>query len=121
MRMPLKLIPQPFIDRYELQAKAKNGYVYIEIQEGMYGLPQAGILANKLLKQRLSDEGYHEQPHTPGLFRHIEKDVYFTLVVDDLGIKYGTRDDIDHLLGVLKKHTLISKWIGRANFVLASR
>ena len=58
----------------------------------MYGLSQAGILANKLLKQRLSDEGYHEQPHTPGLFRHEEKDIYFTLVVDDIGIKYGTRD-----------------------------
>ena len=53
----------------------------------MYGLQQAGILDNKLLKQRLSDEGYHEQPHTPGLFRHDKKDVYFTLVVDDLGIK----------------------------------
>ena len=72
----------------------------------MYGLPQDGIriLANKLLKQRLSDEGYHDQPHTPGLFRHEEKDIYFTLVVDDLGIKYGTRDEIDHLLGVLKNH-----------------
>ena len=104
MRMPLKLIPQPFIDQYNLQAKAKNGYVYIEIQKGMYGLPQTGILANKLLKQRLSDEGYHEQPHTPGLFRHEEKDIYFTLVVDDLGIKYGTCNDIDHLLGVLKNH-----------------
>ena len=64
MRMPLKLIPQPFIDQYDLQAKAKNGYVYIEIQKGMYGLPQAGILANKLLKHHLSDEGYHKQQHT---------------------------------------------------------
>jgi hypothetical protein len=25
-------------------------------------------------------------------------------VADDLGIKYGTRDDIDRLLGVLKQH-----------------
>jgi len=36
--------------------------------------------------------------------RHEEKYIYFTLVVDDLGIKYDTRDDIDHLLGVLKNH-----------------
>jgi len=63
----------------------------------MYGLPQAGILANKLLKQHLSDAGYHEQPHTTGLFRHEEKDIYFTLVVDDLGIACN---NIDHLLGV---------------------
>jgi len=101
--MPLKIIPQIFIDQYNLQAEAKNGYVYIKIQKGMYGLPQSGILANKLLKQRLSDEGYHEQPHTPGLFRHEEKDIYFTLaVVDDLGIKYC--NDIDHLLSVLKNN-----------------
>ena len=65
MCMPLKLILQPFIDQYNLQAKTKNGYVYIEIQKGMYGLPQAEILANKLLKQRLSEEGYHKQtPHS---------------------------------------------------------
>ena len=44
MRMPIKLIPQEFIEMYDLTAKVKNGYVYIEIQKGMYGLPQAGIL-----------------------------------------------------------------------------
>ena len=53
MIMPIKLIPQEFIDRYDLTTKVKNGYVYIEIQKGVYGLPQAGILANKLLKTDL--------------------------------------------------------------------
>jgi hypothetical protein len=28
----------------------EHGYVYAEINKGMYGLPQAGILANKLWK-----------------------------------------------------------------------
>jgi hypothetical protein len=28
---------------------AVDGKVYIEIQKGMYGLPQAGIVANELL------------------------------------------------------------------------
>jgi hypothetical protein len=32
----------------------------------MYGLPQAGILANKLLKKHLAKYGYFEQSHTPG-------------------------------------------------------
>ena len=31
MRMPIKLIPQEFIDMYDLTTKVKNGYVYIEI------------------------------------------------------------------------------------------
>ena len=50
MRTPIKLIPQEFIDLYDLARKVKNGYIYTEISRGMYGLPQSGILANKLLK-----------------------------------------------------------------------
>ena len=58
MHMPIKLIPQAFIEQYNLQPKLKIGYAYIEIWRGMYGLPQSGILADKLLKQRLNDDGY---------------------------------------------------------------
>ena len=32
MRMPINLIPQEFIDLYDLAPKVKNGYVYMEIQ-----------------------------------------------------------------------------------------
>jgi hypothetical protein len=34
------------IDKYDLIELAQDGKVYIEIQKGMYGLPQAGILTN---------------------------------------------------------------------------
>ncbi len=54
MKMPLSLFPQDIIDHYGLLDKALNGYIYIEICKGIYGLPQAGILANKLLKKRLA-------------------------------------------------------------------
>ena len=47
MRMPIDLIPQAFIDAYNLQPKIKNGYVYMGIVWGLYGLPQACILAKK--------------------------------------------------------------------------
>jgi hypothetical protein len=53
MQMTLELFPDDIIQHYNLQGKALNGYVYMEIQHGMYGLPQAGILANKLLRKRL--------------------------------------------------------------------
>ena len=46
------------MDLYELYNKVKGGYIYMEIQMGMYGLPQSGILVNKLLKERLSEHGY---------------------------------------------------------------
>jgi hypothetical protein len=70
MKMPLSLIPQDIIKHYGLLDKVLNGYVYMEIRMGMYSLPQAGILANKLLKKCLAKHGSYEQPHTPGLWRH---------------------------------------------------
>lgn len=103
MRMPIDLIPDDFAAAYDLKAKAKGGYVYMEIQKGMYGLPQAGILANKLLKERLGKFGYYELPHTPGLWTHTSRPITFTLVVDDFGIKYVGREHLDHLLNAIKK------------------
>ena len=49
MHIPVKLIPIEFANMYDLHTKVKDGHVYIQIEKGMYGLPQAGILANKQL------------------------------------------------------------------------
>ena len=51
MRIRIEHIPDEIIQEYNLQAITVNGWVYLEIRKGMYGLPQAGILANKLLKK----------------------------------------------------------------------
>ena len=59
----------------------------MKISRGIYGLPQLGILANKLMKNRPAKQKYHDLPHTPGLFRHKTRQIWFTLVVDDFGIK----------------------------------
>ena len=46
MRMKLKMFPDDVIEEYNLCDKVEpNGYVYIEVRKGMYGLPQAGLLA----------------------------------------------------------------------------
>ena len=74
----------------------------IEIHRGMYSLPQAGILANKQLQSYLRTQGYHQVKHTHGLFRHVIRDISFTLVVDDFEIKYRSRADLDHLLSTIK-------------------
>ena len=70
---------------------------------GMYGLPQAGILANKYLKKNLAKDGYLDLPHTPGLWKHKTRDIAFSLVVDDFGIKYTRKEDADHLIEAIKK------------------
>ena len=85
----------------------------MEIQKGVYGLPQAGILANKLLRKRLAKHGYFELPHTPGLWRHIARPVWFTLVVDDFGIKYIGEEHAKHLLNALHSNfTIKTDWTG---------
>ncbi len=60
--MPIALFPTDIIEHYRLNEKVLGGYVYMEIRKGTYGLPQAGILANKLLKERLARHGYLNNP-----------------------------------------------------------
>ena len=82
----------------------ENGHVYIEISKGVYRLPQAGILANDLLKKRLLPHGYYKCAHTPGLWHHISNSVCFTSRVDDFGVECKMKEDVEHLTGALKPH-----------------
>jgi hypothetical protein len=66
MRLPIAIIPEEIIQRYQLLLLIHNGFVYMEIRKGMYGLAQACILANKLLVKRLAIHGYAPTIHTPG-------------------------------------------------------
>jgi len=105
MKMPLTLFPTDIIEYYKLIDKALDEYIYMEIRKGMYGLPQAGILANKLLKERLARHGCFEQPHTSGLWKHVSHPVWFNLCVDDFGIKYIGREHLEHLYNLQRKET----------------
>ena len=102
MRIPIEIIPQEFIDLYQLQNKIKNGFVYFEIIRGMYGLPESGSLAKQLLKEWLEEHGYTKVDHTPGLFKHENRPIWFTLTVDDLGGEYVGEEHASNLMDVLK-------------------
>ena len=68
MRLKLADMPEDVIAHYNLNDIATpDGFIYCEIQKGMYGLPQAGIIAQQLLEQRLEKEGYCQSTTTPGL------------------------------------------------------
>ena len=69
----------------------------------MYGLPQAGIIANQLLTKRLEPHGYFQCRHTPGLWKHKWRPILFSLVVDDFGIKYVGKQHADHLIQVIEQ------------------
>ena len=114
MRLPIQIIPQEIIDEYSLMPIVHNGYVYLEIRRGMYGLPQVGIIANQLLTARLAPAGYYQCRHTQGLWRHKWRPILFSLVVDDFGVKYVGRQHADHLNAAIEKHYEYSKdWEGQ--------
>ena len=103
MRINLQHIPQDVINKYGMSTYAHNGAVIVRVDKGIYGLPQAGILAQDRLVKHLASHGYHQAKHTPCLFKHESNSVAFTLVVDDFGIKYTREADADHLMSTLRK------------------
>ncbi len=74
----------------------------------MYGIPQAGILANQLLKKSLATKGCYQCQHTLGLWHHIWQNITFCLVVDDFGIKVTNMHNMDHLVNALKEHYTVA-------------
>eukprot|EP00804_Cyclotella_cryptica_P000699 CCRYP_000983-RA/>CCRYP_000983-RA protein AED:0.36 eAED:0.37 QI:0/0/0/1/1/1/5/0/509 len=114
MKMPLALFPDHIRAQYNLDKHAIHGFVYLELRGAIYGLPQAGTLANKLLRKRLAPHGYYEVAHTPGLWRHVTRPISFTLVVDDFGVKYVGQEHAEHLINVLKEnYTMSIDWDGK--------
>lgn len=92
------MIPQEIIDEYNLSTIIKdNEWCYAKIYKAMYWLKEAGYFANVELKQILAKEGYNSSQFTPGLFMHKTRDIVFSLVVDDFGVKYTNKEDIKHL------------------------
>jgi hypothetical protein len=66
MSIPIKLISQEIIAEYNLLLSlVSDGHVYVEVQTGMYGVPQVDILANQLLaRRRQAIHGYHQTKFT---------------------------------------------------------
>jgi hypothetical protein len=82
----------------------------------MYGLPQAGILANKLLQDRLTNFDYYKAATAPRLWCHKWHPVMFALIADDFTIKYVGDAHLDHFRHALKKHYEISEEIDGTRF-----
>ena len=113
MRIPVKYIPEDIMYQYNLAGLIVNNHVLVEIKKVMYGLPQAGLIAQEILNIHLAASSYTPSRHTLGLYTHNRRKTTFTLVVDDFGIKYHHKHDALHLLEVLKKkYTITTDWKG---------
>ena len=69
----------------------------------MYGIPEAGRLANELLTERLKTFGYIERVHNPAYWKHMWKPIKWTLIVNDLGVQYTDKQYITELLKIMSK------------------
>jgi hypothetical protein len=114
MHMLLSRFLEEIVNKYNLTALAVDGWVYIEIIKGMYGLKQAGLLANQLLQKRVSPFGYYPARHTQGMWLHNTRSIAFSLIVDDFTVKYVGKPHVDHLRdALLRSYELTTDWEGK--------
>ena len=112
IRIPIRMIPHKTMDTHTLRSFIDHQSILFEVTKGLYGLPQAGLLAQQRLIAHFAIHGYHET-RTPRLFRHVSNGTDFTLVVDDFGIKYSTKQGAQHLIDTLRLLYIIKiDWTG---------
>jgi hypothetical protein len=104
MQILLASFPIWIVEQYDLKKHVLNEFVHLEMRRAIWGLPQAGILANKQLRRKSAPFGYYECINTPGLWYHISRPISFTLVVDDFGVKYVGQEHSDHLIASISEH-----------------
>ena len=108
MRVAFDNIPIEIVEQYKLQKLVHAGGIYMEIRTGMSGSKQAGKVANDRLVEHLTKYGYSPVPQAPALWRHHNRDITFTLCVNNFGVKYTNKPDVEHLLNALHNLCTIS-------------
>jgi hypothetical protein len=79
----------------------------------VYGLKQAGLLANQLLQKRLKPFGYYPVIQTSVLWLHNTKLTAFSLLVYYFVVTYVTKADAHHLRNALLQHyEITTDWDG---------
>jgi hypothetical protein len=79
-RIKIDNFPEDVIEKYILKGKADNkGFVILCVEKGMYGLPYAEIIAQKLLEERLELHRYTQSDKTPAFWSHKWRPISFTL------------------------------------------
>ena len=115
-------IGDELIDLYNLReyivTTAKGRIIYFKVVKCLYGHPASGRLSFLKLKGILEEGGFYEDLEVDCLFKHRTRNIMFTLIVDDMGIKYAKQEDLDYLVSIIEPHWKLkvdltgSKFIG---------
>ena len=88
--------------------------MHVDILQGMYVLPQSGLISQQLIEKRMNKQGYQQREITLGFWTHDWRLICLSLCVDDFGIKYVGKQHAGHLMTVLREHYKISRdWKGK--------
>ena len=87
---------------------ADKGSIHIQANCGMYGLPQAGLLANELLEKRLNKRGHRQSKLVPGFWTQEWRLDHFTLVVNNFGVKYVGKEHAIHLNNTIEENYTVT-------------
>jgi hypothetical protein len=114
MRIHISQIPQESLEKYVTPNLIQDDHVLAEISKGIYGLKQAGLLAQQRLVYHLAEHNYFPISTTsPCIFKHKTRDLVFSLVVDDFGVKYKEKCDVQELLMTLRLLYVVKEdWSG---------
>ena len=71
MRIHSKYFPTYIRYQYKIDGLIEaDGYVYIKLIKGIYGLKQASIIAYNKIISHMDTHGYYPVPFTTGLWAH---------------------------------------------------
>jgi hypothetical protein len=113
VRIPLKLIPDATMIKYNLYEYVHKDYVMFEIVKGVYGLPQASKISQDRLIAHLATKDYTQDPLVPCILKHRTNGNEFSLVVDDFGVKILSDEGAHQLIDSLKElYEIKVDWTG---------
>ena len=115
MRIHRRDLPHETLLKYKDSLIFDGDFAMVEVTKSIYGLKQAGIIAQRRLIDLLARHNYNQAPNTRGLFTHATRPIAFSLVVDDFGVKYRDKADVEDLLRVLRlAYAVKEDWTGDA-------
>ena len=115
MKIPFNKFPEDTKQHYNLHnLVSHDGYIFVKIKKAMYGLKQAAVLAYHHIKKTLEPHGYYPVLGTTGLWKHKTRPLTFCLFVDDFGIKYFNKHDVEHLFDKISSiYNYTTDWDGK--------
>ena len=115
MRIHFKYFMEDMRNKYDIDnIIAPDGYVYWRIKCGMYSLKQAARIAYDALLINLKNNCYAPDKYSPNIWVHESRDTNVFLCVDDFGVKYTSKADVQYLINALQENYDITiDWSGQ--------